>query len=211
MTWPCVCASRTMSVQRRTSSPRTRGRPWNSRASPRSAGALRSRLFQFLFIVPNQVIFWLVIIAGVLGLAHPTRNFATVITWYIWFAVVFLLMVGPGRAWCLMCPFGDLAEWVQRLSLWKRHPRAPSTRHSEPSSARAARRAAYRRPVAWWRTRTGPGVSDAHGRHGIARGPPGESRSHADRGCLAEVWPWTTKPERIRPLVTRQHDSCRAT
>ncbi len=86
--------------------------------------ALRSRLFQFLFIMPNQVIFWLVIVAGVLGLAHPTRNFATVITWYIWFAVVFFMMVGIGRAWCLMCPFGGFAEWVQRLSLWKRHPRA---------------------------------------------------------------------------------------
>ncbi len=85
---------------------------------------LRSRLFQFLFILPNQIIFWLVIVAGVIGLAHPTRNFATVITWYIWFAVVFLLMVGVGRAWCLMCPFGGFAEWVQRLSFWKRHPRA---------------------------------------------------------------------------------------
>jgi NosR/NirI family nitrous oxide reductase transcriptional regulator len=84
---------------------------------------LASRLFQFLAILPNQIIFWLVILAGILGAADPTRNFATVITWYIWFAAVFLLMVGVGRAWCLMCPFGGLAEWVQRLSLWKRHPR----------------------------------------------------------------------------------------
>ncbi|MCL6595136.1 MAG: 4Fe-4S binding protein [Firmicutes bacterium] len=86
--------------------------------------ALKSRLFQFLAILPNQVIFWLVILTGVLGAADPTRNFATVITWYIWFAAVFLLMVGVGRGWCLMCPFGGLAEWVQRLSLWRRHPRA---------------------------------------------------------------------------------------
>jgi NosR/NirI family nitrous oxide reductase transcriptional regulator len=84
---------------------------------------LSSRLFQFLFILPNQIIFWFVIFTGILGLADPTRNFATVITWYIWFAAVFLLMVGVGRAWCLMCPFGGFAEWVQRLTLWKRHPR----------------------------------------------------------------------------------------
>ena len=32
-------------------------------------------------------------------------------------------MVGVGRAWCLMCPFGGFAEWVQRLALWQRHSR----------------------------------------------------------------------------------------
>lgn len=82
---------------------------------------LKSRKFQFLFILPNQLIFWFVIVAGLFGAAVPTRNFATVITWYIWFCVVFLLMVGVGRGWCLMCPFGGFAEWVQRRTFFKRH------------------------------------------------------------------------------------------
>ncbi len=89
--------------------------------NPFLAKMLRSRPFQFLFILPNQLIFWLVIVAGLFGAAVPTRNFATVITWYIWFCVVFLLMVGVGRGWCLMCPFGGFAEWVQRRTFFKRH------------------------------------------------------------------------------------------
>ncbi len=81
---------------------------------------LKSRTFQFAFILPNQIIFWIVIVAGLLGANVPTRNFATVITWYIWFCAVFLLMVGIGRGWCLMCPFGGFAEWVQRLTFSSR-------------------------------------------------------------------------------------------
>jgi len=89
--------------------------PWLDRA-------VKSRPFQFTMILPNQIIFWVVIVTGLVGAALPQRNFATVITWYLWFCVVFVLMVGAGRAWCQMCPFGGAAEWVQRLSFWQRHP-----------------------------------------------------------------------------------------
>ncbi|MEJ2666443.1 MAG: 4Fe-4S binding protein [Deinococcales bacterium] len=85
---------------------------------------LKSRSFQFYVILPNQIIFWLVIFTGLVGAVKPTRNFSTVITWYIWFMVVFLLMVGIGRAWCMVCPFGGLGEWVQRLTPWARRPRS---------------------------------------------------------------------------------------
>ncbi len=84
--------------------------------------AVKSRRFQFAAILPNQVIFWIVILTGLVGAALPDQNFSTVITWFVWFCVVFLLMVGVGRAWCLMCPFGGAGEWVQRLSFWRRHP-----------------------------------------------------------------------------------------
>jgi ferredoxin len=83
---------------------------------------VKSRRFQFAAILPNQIIFWLVIVTAIVGAALPNQNFSTVITWYVWFCVVMLLMVGIGRAWCLMCPFGGAAEWVQRLGFWKRHP-----------------------------------------------------------------------------------------
>ena len=84
--------------------------------------AVKSRRFQFAAILPNQIIFWLVIATGLIGVAVPNRNFSTAITWYVWFCAVFVLMVGVGRAWCLMCPFGGAGEWVQRLSFWQRHP-----------------------------------------------------------------------------------------
>jgi NosR/NirI family transcriptional regulator, nitrous oxide reductase regulator len=81
---------------------------------------VKSRSFQFFFILPNQIIFWIVIFTGLIGAMNPTRNFSTVITWYIWFMAVFVLMVGIGRGWCLMCPFGGFGEWVQRLTPWGR-------------------------------------------------------------------------------------------
>ncbi|HLI44020.1 MAG TPA: 4Fe-4S binding protein [Acidimicrobiales bacterium] len=93
---------------------------WDLAAHPRVARLLRSRKFQFALILPNQIIFWLVIFLGLLGTVVPGLNFGTAITWYIWFCLVFVLMVVVGRAWCVMCPFGGFAEWVQRRTFWKR-------------------------------------------------------------------------------------------
>lgn len=87
---------------------------------PRVARLLRSRKLQFFMIVPNQIVFWLVIGIGLLGTIIPGLNFATAITWYVWFALVFVMMVAVGRAWCAMCPFGGFGEWVQRHTFWKR-------------------------------------------------------------------------------------------
>ena len=93
---------------------------WDVASHPRVARMLRSRRFQFALIVPNQIIFWIVILTGLLGTVVPGLNFGTAITWYIWFCLVFVLMVVIGRAWCAMCPFGGFGEWIQRRSLWKR-------------------------------------------------------------------------------------------
>jgi len=93
---------------------------WDLAAHPRVARALASRKFQFLLILPNQIVFWAVIFLGILGTVVPGLNFATAITWYIWFALVFVLMVAVGRGWCVMCPFGGFAEWLQRRTFWKR-------------------------------------------------------------------------------------------
>jgi len=88
--------------------------------NPRIARLVRNRKFQFLLILPNQIIFWTVIVVGLLGTAIPGLNFATAITWYVWFCLVFVMMVVVGRAWCAMCPFGGFAEWVQRRTFWQR-------------------------------------------------------------------------------------------
>ncbi len=82
--------------------------------------ALKNRRFQFYAILPSQVLFWLVVIAGIFGVAEPERNFGTVITWYIWFALIFMVTVTVGRAWCVTCPFGGFGEWLQRRTFWKR-------------------------------------------------------------------------------------------
>ena len=88
------------------------------------AGLLRSRPFQFLIILPCQVLFWAVMLAGLLGPATPGLNFGTALTWYVWIALLFALTMAFGRAWCAMCPFGGFAEWIQRRSLWRRTQRA---------------------------------------------------------------------------------------
>jgi len=88
--------------------------------NPRVARLLHNRKLQFLLILPNQIIFWLVIGIGLLGTVIPGLNFATAITWYVWFCLVFVMMVVVGRAWCAMCPFGGFGEWVQRHTFWKR-------------------------------------------------------------------------------------------
>src|SRR5487761_1450765 len=93
---------------------------WDVAAHPKGGRILRSRKFQFFLILPNQIVFWLVICLGLLGTVVPGLNFGTAITWYIWFCLVFVMMVVVGRAWCAMCPFGGFAEWIQRRSLWKR-------------------------------------------------------------------------------------------
>ena len=87
--------------------------------NPLVARLLRNRKLQFFLILPNQIIFWLVIGIGLLGTVVPGLNFATAITWYVWFCLVFVMMVVVGRAWCAMCPFGGFGEWVQRHTFWK--------------------------------------------------------------------------------------------
>jgi NosR/NirI family nitrous oxide reductase transcriptional regulator len=88
--------------------------------NPRIARLVGKRWFQFVLILPNQIIFWAVIVVGFVGAVDPGLNFATAITWYVWFCMVFVSMAVFGRAWCAVCPFGGFAEWVQRGTLWKR-------------------------------------------------------------------------------------------
>ena len=87
---------------------------------PLVARVLRNRKFQFLLILPNQIVFWTVIFVGLFGTAIPGLNFGAAITWYVWFCLVFVMMVVVGRAWCAMCPFGGFAEWIQRQSFFQR-------------------------------------------------------------------------------------------
>jgi polyferredoxin len=87
---------------------------------PLLAWWLRRRSWQFQLILPTQILFWVVIVTGFVGAAEFNDNFATTITWFVWFSLVFLLILVTGRGWCAVCPFGGLAEWLQRGRLWHR-------------------------------------------------------------------------------------------
>ncbi|MDA8292695.1 MAG: 4Fe-4S binding protein [Actinomycetota bacterium] len=97
---------------------------WDVARHPKVARLLRNRRFQFMLILPNQIVFWAVILLGLAGTVVPGLNFGTAITWYLWFCLVFVMMVVVGRAWCAMCPFGGFGEWVQRQAFWKRTQKA---------------------------------------------------------------------------------------
>lgn len=94
---------------------------------PGVAWWLRRPSWQFQVILPNQILFWVVIVLGFVGVTTFEENFATCITWFVWFTLVFLLIVLTGRGWCAVCPFGGLAEWIQRGRLW--HGRGERTEH----------------------------------------------------------------------------------
>jgi NosR/NirI family transcriptional regulator, nitrous oxide reductase regulator len=81
---------------------------------------LKRRYFQFSIILPSQILFWLVVFTGIFGILEPTKNFATTMTWYVWFALIFPMTLVLGRVWCVTCPFGGFGEWIQRKTLWSR-------------------------------------------------------------------------------------------
>jgi len=87
-------------------------RPWVARL-------LASRKFQLAVAGPTTLVFFAIIVSGVVGTSDPTLNL-TAITWYLWFCLVFVMLVVAGRAWCAMCPFGAIGDWFGRQAVFQR-------------------------------------------------------------------------------------------
>ena len=63
------------------------------------------RSFQFLVILPNLFIFYLLIIAGFFGTPVGNRNAIIVFVWILWWFLLIAILVPLGsRTWCTMCP-----------------------------------------------------------------------------------------------------------
>ncbi|MCP4429689.1 MAG: 4Fe-4S binding protein [Gammaproteobacteria bacterium] len=68
-----------------------------------------------------MVLFFLtVIIAGLSGTPVAERNFATVVTWNLWWSALVFSIFVFGSAWCSVCPWDAIAHWLVRRRLWKR-------------------------------------------------------------------------------------------
>lgn len=83
--------------------------------------ALRSRVFRFglqLFFVGA---FLLIIVAGLFGNQNPALNIAPILTWTIWWALLIVLIMFAGKAWCYVCPWDAIAGWAEKLSLWRKN------------------------------------------------------------------------------------------
>jgi polyferredoxin len=64
--------------------------------------------------------FLTVIVAGLIGTPIAERNFATLLTWNIWWAGLIFSIFFLGTAWCAICPWDALAQWLVRRRLWRR-------------------------------------------------------------------------------------------
>jgi polyferredoxin len=79
---------------------------------------VRSRSFQFLLVLPNLLVFYVLLLAGVVGHPLGSVNAAVVMIWILWWFVLIALLVPLGaRAWCAMCPLPAAGEWLQRRSI----------------------------------------------------------------------------------------------
>ncbi len=65
-------------------------------------------------------VFLLIIAAGLYGTPMAERNFATVMTWNIWWAALIISIFFLGTTWCGVCPWDTLASWLVRHRLWGR-------------------------------------------------------------------------------------------
>jgi len=64
--------------------------------------------------------FLLIIIAGLFGTPIPERNIATVLTWNLWWSGLVFSVFLLGSAWCAVCPWDTLSQWLVRRKLWRR-------------------------------------------------------------------------------------------
>lgn len=102
--------------------PRSRKRPywrfdlmrwgWVSRA-------VKSRWFQPAFQIPVVIGFVAIIVAGLVGSQEPGRNIAPVVTWNIWWIGIIFVVFFLGNAWCFMCPWTAIPDWIMRRSFTK--------------------------------------------------------------------------------------------
>ncbi len=73
---------------------------------------IRWRYFQTVFQVPLLFLLILIIFAGLYDAPDGSKNFATILTWTVWWAGIIFTFVLLGRVWCFMCPVGGLADWT---------------------------------------------------------------------------------------------------
>lgn len=79
---------------------------------------VRARSFQFWAVIPNLLLFYFFIIAGLYGTPIGSHNIIIVFVWILWwFALITLLVPFAGRVWCTMCPLPFFGDWLQRRAL----------------------------------------------------------------------------------------------
>ena len=73
-----------------------------------------SSLYPGVFQAVSVVVFGLVVYFGLWGTVRPGQNFATTVTWTVWWALLPVSFFLVGRAWCAVCPVVPGMSLVQR-------------------------------------------------------------------------------------------------
>ncbi|HSN54741.1 MAG TPA: 4Fe-4S binding protein [Candidatus Sulfomarinibacteraceae bacterium] len=92
---------------------------------PRLRWLVTRRWFQFAVVLPNVIVLFFFIVAGLFGSPIGNRNIIVTIVWILWwFLLITLLVPVGGRSWCMMCPIPFFGEWFARRRLIEVRPRS---------------------------------------------------------------------------------------
>ncbi len=79
---------------------------------------IKHTAFQFILILLNLLVFWVIILAGLFGSQVGNKNISIIFVWIVWwFLLIAVLLPIVGRAWCTMCPIPVFGEYIQRRGI----------------------------------------------------------------------------------------------
>ncbi len=82
---------------------------------------VKHRAFQYAAILPNLLVFWLVIVTGLFGSPVGNMNLSITFVWMLWwFALITLMVPLLSRVWCTICPIPGFGDWLQRRGFIKK-------------------------------------------------------------------------------------------
>ncbi len=85
---------------------------------PWLARLVKLRSFPNMLIIPNLIMFWVFLLAGLFGSPIGNRNVMIVFIWILWwFALIVVLVPFGSRLWCTMCPLPFFGDWFQRHAI----------------------------------------------------------------------------------------------
>ncbi len=84
--------------------------------NPIAARVLRSRGAQFVLQSLVVLLYFFLVYAGLYGTQIPRLNIATVVVWTTWWTGIIFLILFLGKAWCYICPWNAMVNWVNRLT-----------------------------------------------------------------------------------------------
>lgn len=92
------------------------GKPFDLMVVPTVRRFLLSRAYPSVLQWAAMLVFGIVIASGLFDTATGDHNFATILTWTVWWAGVIFTFLLVGRVWCAMCPVGAISDWAGGLA-----------------------------------------------------------------------------------------------